>query len=141
MDGVIYGYDPGGDGKHGLAQLTIREGKAASLEVSLEQNTDEVLKKIESGRQPLALGIDTLTAWSTGTCGWRPADDWLRRQYANQPRVALSVVSPNGLFGSMGLNGMAIAIECRRHWPKLFITETHPKVLYYALTKKGLSGR
>jgi hypothetical protein len=79
-----------------------------------------------------ALGVDTLTCWSTGPGGWRSADRWLRQQY---PAVRNSVVTPNGLFGSMGLNGMAVLISARKRFDNLFITETHPKVLYWQITR------
>lgn len=78
----------------------------------------------------LALGIDTLTCWSTGRCGWRPADRFLRASY---PLAVKSVVSPNGLYGSMGLNGMAVLIAVKELHPTARITETHPKVLYHEL--------
>ena len=67
--------------------------------------------------------------WSTGRCGWRPADRWLRGQY---PRVANSVVSPNSLFGSMALNGAACVHQLAAQWPDAMISETHPKVGYHA---------
>ncbi len=80
----------------------------------------------------LGLGVDSLTCWSTGPSGWRPADLWLREQY---PEIRNSIISPNGLFGSMGLNGMATLVCVRKVHPDLYITETHPKVLYWHLTR------
>ena len=41
---------------------------------------------------------------------------------------------PNSLFGSMPINGMAVVLALRQEWPGLVVSETHPKVLYYALS-------
>lgn len=83
------------------------------------------------GRKVLAAGIDTLLHWSTDRGGWRPADRYLRATY---PSAKTSVLSPNGLFGSMAIGGMALAIQLRQHWPSLVLNETHPKVLFSALS-------
>ena len=75
--------------------------------------------------------MDTLTCWSTGGGGWRPADRWLRQTC---PEVINSIMSPNRLCGSMSLNGMTVLIILREKKPDLFITETHPKVLLRHIT-------
>ena len=80
--------------------------------------------------EPSAFGVDTLTLWSTGPAGWRPADRALRAAY---PAVAASVTAPNSLYGAMPINGVAVALALRHEFKKLRITETHPKVLYFAL--------
>ena len=65
--------------------------------------------------------------------GWRPADLWLRSQY---PEVSLSVASPNSLRGSMAIGGMAVKSWFFSRYPEAVISETHPKVLYFALTHR-----
>jgi hypothetical protein len=50
--------------------------------------------------------------------------------------VRNSVMTPNGLAGSMGLNGMSVLIAARRRYPDVTVVETHPKVLYWALANK-----
>ncbi len=80
---------------------------------------------------PVAVGVDTLTEWSLGPCGWRPADRWLRTKYTE---VRNSVASPNSLFGAMGLNGMAFLIRLRDVQPSICVTETHPKILHWQRT-------
>jgi len=35
----------------------------------------------------------------------------------------------------MSLNGMSVLVDLRAKFPELEITETHPKVLYYELSK------
>jgi hypothetical protein len=125
--GEVIGYDPGGDGTHGLAILRIVDSRVIQLETDTLPTADDVIERINTIPKLLGLGIDTLTCWSTGRCGWRPADRWLRAKY---PIALKSVVSPNGLYGSMGLNGMAVLIAARASHPNSQITETHPKVLY-----------
>ena len=131
QSGQLIGYDPGGDGTHGIAVLTVEDGKLVSGQTCVLSTANDVIDRIASTHDLLALGIDTLTCWSTGRCGWRPADRWLRDRY---PIALRSVVSPNGLYGSMGLNGMAVLIAAKAHHPAAQITETHPKVLYCHLT-------
>ena len=131
MDGIIYGYDPGGDGKHGLAEIKVKDSKPLNLTTRSLDNAHTILRHIHEGPPPLGLGVDTLAAWSTGRCGWRPADRWLRDKYRS---CRISVKAPNGLRGSMALNGMAVIQALRDRWPNLIVSETHPKVLYYALT-------
>ncbi len=45
-------------------------------------------------------------------------------------------MTPNGLAGSMGLNGMSVLIAARRRDPDVTVVETHPKVLYWVLANK-----
>jgi hypothetical protein len=68
----------------------------------------QVIEYIEALGSIDALGVDTMTCWSTGRGGWRPADRWLRERYTD---VRNSVMTPNGLAGSMGLNGKCALIE------------------------------
>ena len=97
------------------------------------QTAEDVVQSILGGEEPLGLGIDTLTCWSNGRSGWRPADRWLRRHYAD---VQKAVIAPNSLYGAMCLNGMAVLLTVRQAFPAIFVTETHPKVLYYALLEE-----
>lgn len=138
LTGHIIGYDPGGDGNHGFATLHVDQGKPKSLATKKLDNAEEVLSHIEDTRGLVALGIDTMTCWCTGSSGWRPADEWLDENYSGN-----SVVSPNSMYGSMGINGMAVVFEARND-PKVGneigdppVTETHPKVLYQEVWGRG----
>jgi hypothetical protein len=130
--GFIVGYDPGGNDAHGVAELRVQDDVPISLETWTEACAEDVMRRVNHAQPLIALGVDTLTCWSSGTSGWRPADRWLRSRY---PGVQNSVVTPNGLYGSMALNGMAVLIDARRRQPDLVITETHPKVLYWFQSK------
>lgn len=130
MTDTVVGYDPGGNGRHGLAQATLRGGDIVSVTTKTVTNVEDVVASLLKIEEPLGLGIDTLTCWSTGDSGWRPADCWLRGRYRE---VRPAIVAPNALFGAMSVNGMALLVAVREAFPHIFVTETHPKVLYYAL--------
>jgi len=129
--GLIAGYDPGGNGGHGLAMASIIEGRCIRLVTRTLDDAEAIISVLEQAEDLYAIGVDTLAAWATGPSGWRAADLWLRSRY---PQVRASVVSPNGLYGSMALNGMSVLNSICRPSTKVQITETHPKVLYWALT-------
>ena len=131
LSGTVVRYDPGGNGAHGVAVASLRSGVVESIVSRTLGTAEKVLEIVETTENLIGLGVDTLSFWGTGPSGWRPADLWLRHRY---PSVQNSVVSPNGLFGSMGLNGMAVLVASRYLHPDLSITETHPKVLFWALT-------
>jgi len=133
LTGGIVGYDPGGNGKHGFALLHIENGTTRTLETHTLDDAEGAISQLSTVSDLIGLGIDTMTCWSTGQSGWRPADQWLKNEYDD---VKSSVVSPNGMYGSMGINGMAVLIEARNTQSDLFVTETHPKVLYRALVGK-----
>lgn len=138
----IIGYDPGGNNRHGVAivSVSIERGRwmPRSLELKTLQTAQSVIELISSSAPEgdlLAVGIDTLTAWSGSKSGWRPADQWLRKTYCE---VMASVDNPNHINGSMCLNGALILhfLKQRTDGMAIEVTEAHPKVLYYALTKK-----
>lgn len=133
ITGTIIGYDPGGNGCHGLAVLGLNNGSIQEATTKTLDNAEEVIKTAQEERSLVALGVDALTCWSTGASGWRPADRWLREKYRE---VQNSVVSPNGLYGSMVLNGMAVVLSLRNQRPHLLITETHPKLLFWFLRRE-----
>lgn len=133
---LFIGYDPGGDGAHGVAQLRLLEGENAVLSTTTFGSSEQVIAFLEGLPEVDGIGVDTLTCWSTGGGGWRPADKWLRAKY---PEVRNSVMTPNGLAGSMGINGMSVLVATRSRLPQIPVVETHPKVLYWALAKRKYS--
>ena len=130
MTGTVVGYDPGGNGKHGLAWATVEDGHVVSVATHTHTSAEDVVRSILGSERPLVgLGVDTLTCWSTSAGGWRPADRWLRGFYRH---VRNAIVAPNALFGAMSVNGMAVLMAVRQAFPDIFVTETHPKILYYS---------
>ena len=132
MTGTVVGYDPGGNGNHGFARAMVRGGDVVCVTTKTLQTAEDVVRSILDGEKPVGIGIDTLTCWSTGHSGWRPADRWLLQDY---PDMQGAVIAPGGLRGAMCLNGMAVLAAVRQAFPDIFVTETHPKVLYYELFK------
>ena len=131
MMGTLIGYDPGGNGHHGLAMLSLEAGQPLALTIETCQTVEEVIRRIEPIPDLCGAGIDTITCWSTGPSGWRPADRWMREQYPTA--VARSVTSPNSLYGSMSLSGMSVIHALRQLDAALPISETHPKVMAHVL--------
>ena len=121
VKGTIIGYDPGGDGSHGVATISVANNRCTSINVQSFETAEDVLLWIEGIEDLVGLGVDTLACWSTGPSGWRAADLWLKNKYKN---ITQSIISPNGLFGSMGMNGMAVLVSSRQAHPNISITET-----------------
>ncbi len=127
------GFDPGGDKSTGVALLTIEDGSVRcttdcvdSVDAALKWSSDKL-----SNNSPDAAGFDTYLFWETVKGGWRPADCWLRTKYF---KVRDSVFCSNSARGAMAIQGMALAIRLKERWPLVGLIETHPKVLYYALS-------
>lgn len=132
---VIYlGYDPGGGGAHGVASIIGDEVRCDTLDTAYDA-INWFTDRYNAHSQPseVLMGVDTLTLWSTGPAGWRPADILLREIY---PFVIHSIQAPNALRGAMPINGAAVVRVLGERIPQLRVTETHPKVLYYALTNQ-----
>ena len=133
ISGTVVGYDLGGNSSHGVAIFSFDQGNLKRTSIHTYRTANEVIEVISMIDDVILIGIDTLTCWSTGKSGWRPADRWLKKRYTE---ISNSIASANSLFGSMGLNGMSVLISLRELMPDLYISETHPKVLYYALSKQ-----
>lgn len=62
---LFLGYDPGGDGKHGVAAARIAEdGDLEVMDRRCMRDAAAELDWLRSQPSPLALGIDTLLAWT-----------------------------------------------------------------------------
>ena len=133
LTGTIVGYDPGGNGRHGVATFSVDRGQATRVYTNTRATAEDVLLELTAIDDLIGIGVDTLTCWSTGESGWRAADLWLREKY---PEISNSVAASNSLFGSMGINGMAVLVSARQQYPEIHITETHPKVLYWAMSNR-----
>ena len=129
---AFLGFDPGGDMKFGVAILKGTEFSATTV-----GNIEEAINwavQICRSETPFAAGIDTLLHWATGRSGYRSADHWLRDNY---PPARNSVIAPNSLRGAMTIGGIGLAMELRKKWPDICLNETHPKVLYHALSRRS----
>ena len=101
---IHLGFDPGGERSFGVASLRGSIVKSATVS-SVADAIGWALNECGSS-EPVAAGIDTMLHWCDAAGGWRPADKSLRATY---PRAGSSILSPNGLYGSMGIGGMALA--------------------------------
>lgn len=115
---VWIGADPGGQDHFGVAELfedgTTRTGCVSSAR--------EAAKWIQG--TPLGAGIDSPMWWSARASGDRKADVCLRRTYGNaSPGKVLAI---NSLYGAVLAQGAMFAVELRRRFPELPITESHP---------------
>ena len=139
ITGCFFGYDPGGLGGNGVASLDIESGRAVTYRVCSRRNATEswlwfkkTLEKKEKG-EVLGIGIDTLTYWGGGDSGRREVDFYLRKEYNT---VHPSVMSPSRLSGAMLLPGAIVLLRLRARESAFYVTETHPKVLFHALTDR-----
>ena len=73
LTGKIVGYDPGGNGKHGVAALIVDNGRPLKLSFTTVRNAQAALYWFKIGEIPIAAGIDTLTV-----CPWETVDGDLR---------------------------------------------------------------
>ena len=132
---IVFGYDPGGAGANGLAFIkqSAKLTHVQTFTVDCVNDAINWLSNQMNGDDLNCVGIDTFLSWSTSRSGWRPMDDRLKRTY---PSVQGSVFSSNSAAGSMAIQGIALAHRLREIWPNVHLNETHPKVLYFALTSK-----
>jgi len=130
IQGTILGYDPGGNSSQGVSKASVDSNGIHQIKTITLETAEDVIDFASGIPDLISIGVDTLSCWSTGSSGWRPADRWLRKKYTD---VSNSIASPNSLYGSMGLNGMSVLMALKSQYPEVSITETHPKVLYRAL--------
>ena len=85
----------------------------------------------------MGLGVDTtylLGHWSQ----WLASGGLLASRAVSR-REEVHRSAKLALFGAMSVNGMAVLLTVRQAFPDIFVTETHPKVLYYALVQTALT--
>lgn len=142
IQGHVIGYDPGGNWAHGILVVDVRRSGTGWVAERFHGRTGQTvgdaiawLSRACGDGNVVAVGIDTLSEWSSGDCGWRPADQWLRVKY---PEVRNSVMAPNSIASAMTVNGAAFLtlLAPRFLTDGSMVTEAHPKVCYYALTRR-----
>jgi len=121
---VWIGADPGGQDHFGVAEL-FENGTTRTACVSSAREAAEWIQG-----KPLGAGIDSPMWWSSAKRGDRKADRWLRCTYGNtSPGKVLAI---NSLYGAVLAQGAMLAVELRRRFPDLSITEAHPGLLLRA---------
>lgn len=118
---LFLGYDPGGKGKNGVAAIRLVSNATEVVETATVLDAAHAIMWLkERAGNAVALGIDTLLAWSPK--GGRACDNALRRKYGGK-----SIVAQNSLYSSMTLNGAIVAKRLG-----LPVYESHPKLLMQA---------
>ena len=52
MTGTVVGYDPGGNGNHGFARATVRDGDIVCVTTKTLQIAEDVVRSILGGEKP-----------------------------------------------------------------------------------------
>ena len=125
--GVWVGADPGGKGNFGVA-LVDGSGKTRCKTVS---SVHEAMEWIKEAGTPLDIGIDAPMWWSADVSGGRRADERLKTAY--KPKIGQTVQPVNSLRGAAIAGGLLFASRMREAFPRVRITESHPKALLKAL--------
>ena len=118
------GADPGGKNNFGMAVLN-EDGTFRTCCVSC---ADDALEYISN--DSMGLGIDSPLWWSSGPSGDRRADQWLRKTFKISGGT---VQAANSLRGAALVQGHMLIARARQLYPRLKITEAHPKALVEAL--------
>lgn len=129
--GPWIGVDPGGEGKFGIALLSP-DGDTKSTSVDCVDDASDFVQQ-ELGSEPAGVGIDAPLWWSSGRTGVRNADLWICKAHGLHSR---NVQAVNSLWGSVLAQGMLFASRVRQLFPKVQITEVHPKAVLKALGEK-----
>ncbi len=137
---VWFGADPGGANAFGVALLRA-DGSFESAVVSC---ADDAMKWLDGKAVTiLAAGIDAPLWWSSGKGGERKSDRFIRDilHRAGAKDIGGTVQSANSLRGAVLIQGALLAMALRRQWPRLPITEAHPKALLKAWPGLSTSDR
>lgn len=118
-----FGADPGGIKAFGVAILHD-DGTFKSKVVS---SADEALAWFHG--EPRGIGIDAPLWWSSERSSDRQADRFIRTTYKIHPGT---VQAANSLKGAVLVQGVMLALRLRERFPKVRITEAHPKALLKA---------
>ncbi len=128
-DGAIWiGVDPGGEGHFGIAILKDSEVLGTSCVDCADGAIGFVLE--HTNRMPAGIGIDAPLWWSSGRSGDRNADQWLRKRYRLSGG---EVQAANSLRGAALVQGVMFVQLIREAFPRVSITENHPKALLKSL--------
>jgi predicted nuclease with RNAse H fold len=126
---VWVGADPGGKNNFGVAIL-LPDGSAHTRCVSFADEAVDVVYGWLDGSSPTGVGVDAPLWWSSGRSGGRFVDQDLRDTYGLSGG---QVQAPNSLRGAALAQGAMFVLRIRERYPKVGVTETHPKALLVAL--------
>lgn len=58
LNGTVAGYEPGGNGSHGLALALIRDSKSAEISMSIHEHADDVFSALVNINEFVASALD-----------------------------------------------------------------------------------
>ena len=135
---IWIGADPGGKSCFGLAILAS-DGTAFTCTVNCADEAIAVVKE-HVKVQPSGIGVDAPLWWSSGTSGDRIADQWLRKTFGLSGG---EVQAANSLRGAALVQGAMFVQRIRELFPRVPVTETHPKAILkaFGINMKSFSQR
>jgi predicted nuclease with RNAse H fold len=128
---IWIGADPGGRRNFGLAILQSN-GVARTWCLDHAEAAMTVLDKELPG-VPSGVGVDAPLWWSSGRSSDRHADQWLRKKYQ---LTGGQVQTANSLRGAALVQGAMFVQRIREMFPKIGVTESHPKALRVAFRRE-----
>jgi len=138
---IYLGFDPGGDKRFGWAvcsskagTLHVRSTGEASSAGEAVEAVKELLSHISKPRPVVGAGIDAPLFWAENG-GPRDVDETVRCavKKLGGPSSGNTVQQINSLMGACLVQGVLMANLLHGLYPKIAITETHPKALLYLL--------
>lgn len=133
---IFLGFDPGGSKRFGWCvaegdkQLPLRvraSGRARNAQDAIAQAEE----RVEPGEQIAGAGIDAPLSWPLDA--GRVCDSELRSALKDRgaPSPAGTVQHVNSLRGACVAQGVLLALELRKRYPKLRVSEAHPKAFLW----------
>ncbi len=132
---VYLGADPGGVNKTGVAVFSPPSTLVSMNFSSVQEALNWYISQIKTDKA-IAIGIDAPLSWSIGQSGWRKQDLHIRSKYS---KYRSSVLCTNSLHGSCTVQGPLLAIEIKKQYKIIAITETHPKVTIAILNNSSMA--
>ena len=148
ITGFILGFDPGGTGNFGWSICqevggTLQPPATIGLANDAWDAITQVREALPTNPTVLAAGIDAPLFWSKR--GNRRVDDILRKALRDTPppapRFDRKVLSVNGLWGAVLVQGVLVGRHLHEQWRDLKLTESHPTAFRYLLQHSGQPAR
>ena len=128
---IVLGFDPGGTSGVAILNAGANGVLISTGEVSSVSGAMKWFRESVADEEPMIVGIDAFLHWSLGRGGKRFVDELILKTC--YPDSQKSILPQNSTYGAMAVQGMALAIEVRKIWPRIRLNEVHPKVLYFAM--------
>lgn len=131
--GKFIGIDPGGVNAFGWCVLETKDSspKGQILESGVGSGVSEAMAGIQrhfsSADEPIGVGIDAPLYWVAQ--GDRLTDQKIRKAVSKAGGHPSTVAHVNSLRGACLVQGILATVALVEIWPKIQVTESHPKAL------------